>query len=182
MASPRILVVHCSRTGNTRQVARELAAALGADLEEIGDPANRTGTLGYLRCALEAVLGVSAEIEPPRRDPARYDLVVVGTPIWFASVSSPARTYLWLERDRLPQVAFLLTHGGMGAERALGQMRALAGKRPVARLVVREREIESGSHGEKVASFARSLLASAGRPRPGRAKRPARRRKESGKR
>jgi hypothetical protein len=182
MATPRILVVHFSRTGNTREVARELAAALGADLEEIGDPADRTGTLGYLRCALEAVLGVSAEIEPPRRDPARYELVVVGSPVWYASVASPARTYLWLERDRLPQVAFLLTHGGFGAERALGQMRTLAGKRPVARLVVREREVESGSHAGKVASFARSLLASAERPRPGRAKRGARPRKASGKR
>jgi hypothetical protein len=108
--------------------------------------------------------------------------VVVGSPVWYASVASPARTYLWLERDRLPQVAFLLTHGGFGAERALGQMRTLAGKRPVARLVVREREVESGSHAGKVASFARSLLASAERPRPGRAKRGARPRKASGKR
>jgi flavodoxin len=171
MAARRILVVHYSRTGRTRQVARELETVLGADREEIGDPADRTGTIGYLRCALEALLGASAEIEPPKRDPSRYDVVVVGTPVWYASVSSPVRTYLWLERGRLPKVAFLLTHGGMGADRVFGQMSALAGKLPVARLVVREREIESGSHAEKVASFARSLLASARRARPGRARR-----------
>jgi hypothetical protein len=69
-----------------------------------------------------------------------------------------------MERERLPQVAFFLTHGGSGSERALGQMAALAGKRPVARLVVREDDLSSGASREKVADFAESILASLARP------------------
>jgi flavodoxin len=158
---PRILVVNYSRTGHTRLVAEELARALHADSEEIRDSGDRDGVLGYARSALEALFGVSCEIRVPVLDPARYDLVVIGTPVWNASVSTPARTYLWLERDRLPRVAFFVTHGGSGSGRALAQMRALAGKAPLATLVVREREITGSAHHAKVARFAKSIAGSA---------------------
>ena len=99
---------------------------------------------------------------------------MVGTPVWYAAVSSPVRTYLWMERDRLPRVAFFLTHGGFGSDRVLAQMSELAGKRPVARLVVRRREIEGGVQAEKVARFASAVagaLRARGAARPRRARR-----------
>jgi flavodoxin len=165
MSRRRTLVVYYSRSGHTREVAREVAAALGADLEEIGEPTDRTGVLGYLKSALEAIWGASSEIGPPRFDPGSYELVVIGTPVWYAAVSTPVRTYLWVERDRLPRVAFFLTHGGMGSDRVFGQMSALAGKRPTAKLALRVREIEGGEQRGKVSSFAKSLLPSAARAR-----------------
>jgi flavodoxin len=175
MSAARVLVVYYSRTGRTRRIAQAISTALGADLEEIGDRTDRRGTAGYVRSALEALLGASTEIERPERDVASYEVVVVGTPVWYAAVSSPVRTYLWLERDRLPQVAFFLTHGGMGSDRVLGQMSALARKQPIARLVLRAREVESGAHREKVAGFARSLLARSIPARPKAARRVGRR-------
>jgi flavodoxin len=161
MSRKRTLVVHYSRTGRTRRVAELLAGDLGADLEEIADRGDRLGTVGYLRCALEGILGASTPIEPSRRLPADYDLVVVGTPVWYASVSSPVRTYLGLNRHRLPRIAFFLTHGGFGGQRVLGQMRALAGREPIGELVLREREIESGAYRKKIADFERRLRAGA---------------------
>jgi hypothetical protein len=155
-------------------VAELVAGDLGADLEEIADCGGRLGTFGYLRCALEAILGASTEIEPPRRLPSDYDLVVVGTPVWYAAVSSPVRTYLWLNRVRLPRIALFLTHGGFGSERVLGQMRALAGREPVAELALRAREIESGAYRKRIAGFARRLRAGA-RKSPRRATAPRRR-------
>lgn len=165
---PRILVVHYSRTGRTRLVAEEIARALHADSEEIRDFVEREGAIGYLRSALEALLGVSCEIRVPVLDAARYDVVVVGTPVWNASVSTPVRTYLWLVRDRLPRVAFYVTHGGSGSARALRQLRSLAGKPPLATLVLREREIVAGTHHSKVARLARTIANSAALHRPAR--------------
>jgi len=170
MGKGRALVVYYSRSGHTREVADRIGKALGADLGEIGEPSGRAGALGYVRSALEAIFGVSSEIATPRPDPSGYDLVVVGTPVWYASVSTPVRTYLWVERERLGRLAFFLTHGGMGAERVFGQMRALTGRRPEERLAVRVREIESGAYREKADDFARSLLA--GHRRGGRARAP----------
>jgi hypothetical protein len=112
--------------------------------------------LGYLRSALEAMLEVLAPIHPPEHDPSSYDLVVIGGPVW-GSVASPIRTYLWLERARLARTALVVTYGGLGAERVLGEMGALAGKKPVATLAVREREI--GEHEGRVAEFAAALVA-----------------------
>jgi len=65
------------------------------------------------------------------KDPSIYDLIIVGTPVWAWSVSSPVRAYLLANKPRLPSVAFFCTLGGAGADRAFGQMQELAGKRPI---------------------------------------------------
>lgn len=166
MVPTRTLVVSYSRSGHTRAVARALARALGADHEELRDHADRAGPLGYLRSAAEALLETSTELRPGRRDVAGYDLVVVGTPVWATSVSSPVRTFLWMARPRLPAVAFFATLGGVGSERAFAQMRALAGKAPAATLALRERELARGVPPERVAEFVKALRE---RPAPRRA-------------
>ncbi len=161
MDKAKVLVVYFSRTGNTKRIARAIATALQADVEEIHDPTDRSGILGYLRSGLEASAGMLVELEHPRRDPADYDVVVVGTPVWAMSVSSPVRTYLWHERPKLPPVAFFATLGGMGAERAFEQMKAVAGRAPIAALVVRERVAQHGAPRGEVERFADAVRARA---------------------
>ena len=90
----RTLVVFYSRSGNTRRVAHRIAAALAAEVEEIEDLDDRSGILGYLRSGHEASARRPARIAPITRDLAAFDLVVIGTPVWRASVSSPVRTFL----------------------------------------------------------------------------------------
>jgi NAD(P)H-dependent FMN reductase len=138
-------------------LAEGIAQALGADVDEIRDPTDRTGLCGWLRSALEATFGVSTEIERPRHDPARYEAVIVGGPVWNASVSTPVRTYLWLERDRLPALACFASYGGTGAARALGQMEAIARRRAVATFAFREIETAAGVPRERIKAFAAAL-------------------------
>lgn len=162
----RILVIYYSRSGNTKKVAQEIAGALGADLEAIADPADRSGLLGYLRSGFEAYFRTLAEIGPAHRDPQAYDLVIIGTPIWDMSLSSPVRSYLHRYQDRLPAVAFFCTCGGSGGERTFGHMARVAGKKPVATLAVRAAEVDRAS--SAVAKFlgeVRDAVAVAG-PRP----------------
>jgi hypothetical protein len=159
MSRPNVLVVYFSRSGHTKRVAAAIAHALGADLEEIRDRADRQGVTGYLRCELETILGATSAIERPRHDPSRYDVVVVGGPVWMASPSTPVRTFLWLERERLPHVAFFVTLGGFGSDRAFGQMRRLAGKAPRATLAIRERELADGVPADRIGAFADALVA-----------------------
>jgi flavodoxin len=154
-----VLVVYFSRTGHTRVLAEGIARALDADLEEIRDRTDRTGLLGWLRSGLETVLGVSAEIERPRRDPGRYEVVIVGGPVWNSSVCTPVRTYLWLERERLPALASFASYGGFGADRALSQMEAIARKRPLATAAFREIETAAGVPRERIKAFAAAVRA-----------------------
>ena len=57
-------------------------------------------------------------------------------------MSSPVRTYLAQQAAHLPCVAFFCTYQGSGAERALGQMEAAAGKAAIATCAVTQSEID----------------------------------------
>jgi flavodoxin len=155
----KALVVYYSRTGNTRMIAAQVASTLGAEVEAIGDHGRRAGLLGWLRCAFEGRLGRLVRIDPPAFDPAAFDLVVVGGPIWASSVSSPVRSYLRRHRGALPAVAFFCTCGGRGDERVFAQMAEACGEPPVATLVVRESELTRAA--AAVARFTSELALSA---------------------
>lgn len=137
----RILVIDYSRSGNTHKVAQAIARASGADLEQIRDARPRRGLWGWIRSAREAMKAIPGDIRPPRRDPANYDLVVLGSPVWASHVSSPMRAYLDRSAGNLPQVALFVTEGGSGGPKALAEMSALAGQQPLATLELREKEL-----------------------------------------
>jgi flavodoxin len=144
MNRPRILVVYFSRSGYTRTLARRIAELSGGDLEEIQEPHGRRGWRGYVRSLVEAVTGQATAIAPGDRRPADYDLVVVGTPVWASSVSSPVRAYLLEHRGQLRQVAFFLTQGGHEHRRVFRQMETAALRAPVAALAMRDGELDAG--------------------------------------
>lgn len=138
----RILVIDYSRSGNTHKVAQAIASACGADLEQIRDAKPRHGLWGWIRSGREAMRAIPGEIRPPRRDPADYDLVVLGSPVWAGHVSSPMRAYLGHRSGRLAQVALFVTEGGSGGPKAIAEMSALAGQQPVATLELRVKELD----------------------------------------
>ncbi|MBU2487413.1 MAG: hypothetical protein KKG78_20250 [Alphaproteobacteria bacterium] len=141
---PKFLVVYYSRTGHTAQVARALADRLGADLEPIREARSRKGIWQYFRSAREALAGKRAEIEPARHDPAAYDIVLLGSPVWASHPSTPVSAYLAANREKLKAVAFFVTLGGSGAEKTMARMEEAAGKQALAKFSATERELKSG--------------------------------------
>jgi flavodoxin len=139
---PRLLVVYYSRTGITKKIAGSIASTLDADLDEIVDQTKRSGLLGYLRSGFQASFQRRVPIGPAIRDPAKYDLVAIGTPVWDRALSSPVRSYLHRHRNSFHDVAFFCTCGGRGADRVFAQMTELCTSRPVATLVVLDREVD----------------------------------------
>lgn len=160
---PRILVIDYSRSGNTHEVAQAIASACGADLEQIQDVKPRNGLWGWIRSGREALRGTPASIRPTKRDPAAYDLVVLGSPVWAGHVSSPMRAYLERARE-LSRVAFFVTEGGSGGVKALAEMTTLARQQPVATLELRANDI-GGDFRPKLGGFlSRVRAAAAGTP------------------
>src|SRR5665647_567433 len=158
MSASRTLVVFYSRSGTTRRIAEALAETLKCDLEEITEPKPRTGFLGYIRSLLEARRKRPSIIAPNKHDVASYDLVVIGTPVWAWSLSSPVRAYLTTTASQLPEVAFFCTLGGKGSESDFAQMAAIVGKRPRAVCAITQREVLSGRHVERLSAFEKTLL------------------------
>lgn len=162
---PRSLVVYYSRTGNTRTIAGELVAALQADVDQLDDRRDRSGVLGYLRCAREALKKRTIELVPPAYDPSSYDVVVLGTPIWAGNISSPLRSYVAAHKAQLEQVAFFCTQGGSGADKVFRDLTELCGRSPIATLSVNEREIEKRAYAQRLGSFAAAVTAGVDRAR-----------------
>jgi flavodoxin len=158
----KILVVYYSRTGYTRTLAGELAAALSADVDRLDDGRDRCGVLGYLRCAREALGKRTIELLPPAYDPSGYDAVVLGTPVWAGNISSPLRSYVAAHKTRLAQVAFFCTQGGSGAVKVFRDLAELCGKMPVATLAVNDHEINEHTYAQQLQHFAAAITAAAG--------------------
>ncbi len=145
----KALVVYYSRTGTTKKVGEEIAKYLKADVEQIEDVKSRLGLIGWLRSGKEGQKKILAEILPIKKDPSKYDLVLIGTPNWAANMSSPVRTYL--SKHKFKKTAYFLT-GGADPGLAFKDMEALAGK-PIATLVVLSKEVAQNAYSGKVKEF-----------------------------
>jgi flavodoxin len=149
----KTLVVFYSRTGITRKVAETIARALSGDVEEIVAREDRSDFSGYGLSREEAVLKKSAAIKATKKDPARYDLTIVGKPIWVQTVSSPMRAYISRKRERFTRVAFFCTQDHQGAESAFEEMQELCKATPAATVEILHKDVEDNSYVEKIESF-----------------------------
>lgn len=149
----RILVVYFSRSGYTAFAAQQIARRCGADLACIHDRTPRTGIGGYVRSALQALLGTRPAI---RLDACRledYDLVIVGTPVWAWNMASPVRSFLSRYGRRCAQLAVFCTYGGSGHQRVMDDMAQLWGRPVVARLGLTQQQVEQRLHALDVTRF-----------------------------
>ena len=154
----KVLVVFYSRTGNTGKVAEALAARCGADIDRIRDAHSRRGLLrGWWRSIREVRRRSETEITSAGKQAKDYDLVVLGTPVWASSMSSPLRTWLNRYRSDLKQIAVFVTQNGRGGDKAIAQIVELCGIAPVARLVVNAKELASGKYEPKLDDFVAGL-------------------------
>ncbi|HNX81139.1 MAG TPA: flavodoxin [Candidatus Omnitrophota bacterium] len=153
----KILVVYYSRTGLTRTIGQAIAERLGADTEEIIDCADRKGFAGFLRAGKEAFDKIPAQINSPHKDPASYDLVIIGTPVWAFTMSCAVRAYIEVNKSRCKARAFFCTTGGCSGEKTLREMAGLAGASALAELVLTSREVATGTFNGKVDSFVKAL-------------------------
>jgi flavodoxin len=153
----KTLVVYFSRTGHTRRVAEQLAVALGATLCPITEARSREGVFGYLRSLTEAAFGLDGPIGKSTHDPAQFDLVVIGTPIWGWHLSSPVRAFVRRHHAAIRPCAFFCTMGGSGSNAAFAELSKLVGLAPLATLAVTDNDIDRGRAAPKVERFVAAL-------------------------
>jgi len=153
----KALVVFYSRTGATKQVAEALAESLNCDSEELIDTKKRSGPLGFVSAGRDAKAKKLTKLTDIKRDPALYDLVVLGTPIWAGTLSSAMRTYIANDKSKFKRVAFFCTHGGSQSQQLFAEMEALCERRPVSILALQEKEVKTGNYQGKIRQFVDGL-------------------------
>jgi flavodoxin len=153
------LVVYYSRSGHTRQLAKEVAKQLGADLEEIREQGSNNGFWSYWRSGWQVLTRAEPPIAPASNDPALYDRVVIGTPIWIQHPAPAVRTWVRHHAPSFKQVAFFCTEGGNGDRQAFGELSRLCGKLPIATLTVTEKQLPAELHADQLKHFRAQMSA-----------------------
>ncbi len=150
------LVVFYSRSGITKNVALQVAALIGAEVEQLHDMNKRSGIIGFLTGGRDAMQKKLTRIKPIKKEPHKYDLVVVGTPVWASNMAPAVRTFLH-ENILTKDVAFFCTAGGASVDNTLIEMRKAVPKGKVrAEMGISGKDIKIGCE-QKVKDFCGKL-------------------------
>lgn len=153
----KTLVAYYSMTGHTRRIANEVSDVTGAELEEIREPRPRHGFTGVVRALFDGVARRTPPILGAGHDPADYDLLVIGGPVWAGRMAAPVRTFAKRYGASAPHVAFFCTEGGRGAESAFADLEKLCLHPPEATLVVDAAQLPAIEHHVALSRFASTL-------------------------
>jgi putative NADPH-quinone reductase len=88
----KILLIYYSRTGKTKLISETLNQHINADLLEIQDPIDRSGTWGYMKSAYGAFRHKHAPIEPEQPDISPYSHIIIASPVWSWNLCTPIHT------------------------------------------------------------------------------------------
>ena len=114
LPKPKVLVIYFSLTGNTERVARHIQSQTGADLYRIETvnayPTERPAMTEVPKRELES--GNLPALKNPPPDLSGYDLIIVGSPVWWYTVSTPLMSFLRETDFQGKPVAPFCTHGG----------------------------------------------------------------------
>jgi len=116
-------IVYYSMSGNTAATAKKAAENLNADLIEIKPEKSfpDKGFRKFLWGGKSAVMAETPKLMPYTFEPDKYDLVVIGFPVWASNVAPPVRTFVSENKELLrnKRIAAFACQGGSDAEKAL---------------------------------------------------------------
>jgi flavodoxin len=158
LLSMKTLVVYYSRTGNTKMIAEAIAGSLNSDIEEIVDHENRSGIIGYIKSGYQTSRDKIPVIDDINHDLSKYDLVVVGTPVWAGKMSVPVKAFLKKNMDKIPLLACFCTCGRSGIEGTLNGMAEYTNITPLATMGINSAEIKNESYIPLVEKFVQDII------------------------
>jgi hypothetical protein len=154
---PRKLLVYCASSEATGRVGAQIARTAEFDVDVIEEDGFARGWTGTVRARFAAFFGYCPRIRT-KKDPSRYDLVVIGTPVVRRSLAPCVRAYLRRHASALPEVAFFCTADARGAWETLRDMRALSGREPVAVFMTTPTDVSWARHRGDMQRFVDTIV------------------------
>ena len=121
-----VLIVYYSRSGNTRDMAKQIQAKVGGDIVELQTvqpyPSEYKATTEQAKRELESnyLPPLSTKIE----NIGAYDVVFVGSPNWWSTMAMPVRTFLSENNLSGKTVVPFITHEGSGLGRSVADLKS----------------------------------------------------------
>jgi len=108
------LVVYYSFEGNTRFVGKTIAKMTGADILELKPKKDLTskGVSKYLWGSSQVFMRKEPVLKPYKIDPKEYDVIFIGTPIWWYTFTPPVRTFLHTVKLKKKKIALFSCNEG----------------------------------------------------------------------
>jgi flavodoxin len=119
-------VVFYSLDGNCAFIAEELKARLNADLirlQTIDEKQRKGFTKFFWGCKL-MLSRKNPPLKPYTFNPAAYDLIIIGAPVWAGAPASPVRTFISKAGITGKKIATYVCHDG-GIGKAFQKLRVL---------------------------------------------------------
>jgi hypothetical protein len=114
--------------------------------------------LGWIKSARQAHRKQTSKIEPTKKDPGNYDLVIICYPLWWGLMPPPMRTYLSDNKEKFNKVALMSVSGrGKSNSKAVPDFEEAVGKKSSATLILSRLDIGRSSYKEKLQEFASSI-------------------------
>ncbi len=147
------LVVYYSNTGKTKKAGLEIASRLKCDSEEIRSKKSVKGLFGSFAAGISASQKKPFPIYNVEKDPANYNTIIIGTPVWAGHLSGPVREYLLQNSGAYNKIAFFCVSGKGTSQNAFFEMEALCERKPVATLELSAAEVSSNDYVLKLERF-----------------------------
>lgn len=130
MNEGKILLAYYSFSGNTKSVAEIIKEKLDCDVFEIETfkdyPANYNDLVKLAKQEQEN--NINPELKQHVENISEYDVIYLGTPVWWYTMSNPMKTFM-LENDMSGKIVKpFCTHGGGGSSTTFVDMKNLAPK------------------------------------------------------
>ena len=119
-------VVFFSYDGNSAFVAQQIKTRLNADLVQLylTDEKKRGKIASIFWGGGMSVMGKKPPLKPYNFNPASYDLIILGAPVWAGSPAPPIKTFLSQTPITGKKLALFVCHGG-GPGKSLEKFKAL---------------------------------------------------------
>lgn len=154
----KILVVYYSKKGNTERLAKEISSKLGADIEKIIDKKNRKGIFGFIFGGRDAIKKQKTEIETITKNPADYEVTIIGTPVWASDMTPAIRTYIEKNKGSLKEWAFFITSGNTEPEKMVAEIEGIIGKKSIASVGLNAGELKKEEiYNKKITAFTEEI-------------------------
>jgi len=107
-------VVYYSLDGNCAFVAEQIKAELDAELIQLytQDDKKRRGLIKIFWGGRMVFKHKKPPLKPYTFDPAAYDLIIIGAPVWAGSPAPPIQTFLSNTAINGKKIALFVCHGG----------------------------------------------------------------------
>lgn len=123
---PKILIAYYSYSGNTREVAEAIREKTGGDLFEIKTEGTYPDEYRPMTRQAQKEIrdGYRPKLTTAVDDIARYDVVFLGSPNWWGTITPQVSSFLESYDLAGKTVIPFITHGGGGAQNTVADMTA----------------------------------------------------------